>query len=143
MKIKFLSSGRWAGKPWEPQIQVIAGEVREIAEDLAKIILSSGKGVRYEEKNESETAAGSENLSTDIKQTTSGSELENQIDDLQKIGLSNSLITTLAGNGVTSLTELIEKTEDDINQMIGIGKARAKELLNALKKAGFSLKEGD
>lgn len=140
MKIKFFKAGKWAGKPWEPQIKVIAEEVREVSDYLAKIVIECGAGELYEDKKEDQTA---QTILSDIRETENQTKPATSDTKINEIGLSESIISRLAGDGVTSIAELIEKTEQDILNITGIGKTSLKNITAVLSKIGLSLKEGE
>jgi len=66
-KVKFFGAGRWADKPYMPQIEVKAGEVVEVSADLMMVVIESGKGEMVidqdkETTDEEETAPAENNL---------------------------------------------------------------------------------
>ncbi len=135
MKITFFKAGKWADKPWMPQIKVTAGEVVDVSPDLADVVLKCGAGELYEAEPEP-TDETAESIPVIETEPTDPETLE-----ISEIGLSNAILSKLALNDVKSVSELIQKSEQDILSMDGIGQAKADDIAAALDKYGLNLKE--
>lgn len=142
MKIQFLKAGKWQDKPWEPQFTVVKDDVRVVSAELGSVILNCKAGKLYEE-DETETTVDSTDDQVDDDQGTDA-DGENQDPgeiNISDLGLAESLTKKLQDNGLKTVADLLEKTEQDILDMDGIGNAKVEDIEEALAELGFNLKE--
>ncbi len=67
--------------------------------------------------------------------------INNSVNDIEKIGLSKRTAGILEDNGVISVSELINKTKEELSDLQGMGAKGLKEIETACEKAGLSLKK--
>lgn len=139
MKVKFLKAGKWHDKPWEPQFEVEESEVVDLSPDMASIVIACGAGKLFDPESEDE--AGSQGEDNDDNDGQGEPEPKTAADyDIKEIGLVDALLTKLEANGVTTVEQLVEKTEQEILDFDGVGKAKVDDIVDALEKIGLSLK---
>lgn len=125
VKVKFLKSGRWHDKPWEPQFEVKEGEEISVSPELAHIAINAGHA----------------ELLDGVKKDEKQPEPKKPEDyPLDGIGLSNAIVTKLQENEIKTVPELMEKTAAEILEFDGVGQGKVDDIQAALEKLGFSLK---
>ena len=60
---------------------------------------------------------------------------------IEELGLSEAITRLLKTKKITTVKQLLGKTEDDLAKLKGVGKAKIDEIKKALKKFNLSLKE--
>lgn len=125
VKVKFLQSGRWHDKPWEPQFDVEEGETVSVSPELAHIAINAGKA----------------ELVDGVKEKVPDPEPKKPEDyPLDGIGLSAAIVGKLQQGGINTVPELVEKTAAEILEFDGVGQGKVDDIQAALEKLGFSLK---
>jgi DNA-directed RNA polymerase subunit alpha len=113
---------------------------KEAIETAAKV-LTSHYGLFLEVGEE----AISENVPSETLETSSSDNSENapvlvenekalEVDDLQVLGLSNRSYNALIKNGISKATQLKGMTEEQLNDLEGLGDKSITEILEAIKK---------
>lgn len=136
VSVKFNKPGRWQDRIQDPQFEVEVGDVKKVSSELAALIVESKNGVYHNEPEQPEPAqaAQPEPEPEPVKSNPDDYQIDN-------IGLGDSLVKKLAANGVTTVSQLVEKTEKEALDMDGIGQAKVEDIMEALEKIGLSLKE--
>lgn len=132
VNVRFLDSGKWQDKPWEPCFDVSAGDVREVSVELAHVACNSGRG-------EVVHRVEVDGLTGPTPEIIKGAE-EYKLED---IGLVDALVKKLIENGVKSVKQLTEMTAAQVLELNGIGQGKVDDIEHALGEIKLSFVEGN